>query len=285
MGLVGLPEAVFGDNPLESYYTEILPKTLSELPLFLLLFAVLPGICEEILFRGAIQGTLERKGARRGIFLTASLFAIYHMNPWNFIGIFIVGIILGYLIIRTNSIVLPIIFHTCMNSTGLIIGAFVRNEKTVLYLGIALSFLFVISFVELMRKTRGLTPELSSLADASSTLSVSLKKVVIGVIVIPFVLLILARIFIVSTFTMRSDTLKPDVNNGDKIVVLNRGFYSNIKTGDIIVFRQNGQTFLRRVKGIDGDEVIIEPPTRKVIRRIPREDIRGKIIYKFNLGK
>ncbi len=56
-----LVNAVFGHAPDFAWLTAHLTQSWTGLAWWLPIGAMLPGVCEEILFRGAIQGTLERK--------------------------------------------------------------------------------------------------------------------------------------------------------------------------------------------------------------------------------
>lgn len=287
----GLLERIFGENPAVSFFLKILPKTFSELPVFLILFALLPGLCEEILFRGAIQGTLEKKGVWRGILLTSLLFTIYHMNPWGFIHIFIISVIAGFLIIRTNSIISPIIFHACINATAFTIASFLNNERIILYMGIAFFLLLIICFFEFLYKTKGKIRKPSLLINSPPIISLNFKKVIIisGCILTFFTLLVFALFFLLSTFRMTTDVLEPYLNKGDIVVILsNRFFKLNIQEGDVILFLKDGKHTLRRVKCTNENEVtIIDEKSEFNGReaRILHKDIRGKMIYKFDLGK
>lgn len=287
----GLLERIFGENPAVSFFLKILPKTFSELPVFLILFALLPGLCEEILFRGAIQGTLEKKGVWRGILLTSLLFTIYHMNPWGFIHIFIISVIAGFLIIRTNSIISPIIFHACINATAFTIASFLNNERIILYMGIAFFLLLIICFFEFLYKTKGKIRKPSLLINSPPIISLNFKKVIIisGCILTFFTLLVFALFFLLSTLRMTTDVLEPYLNKGDIVVILsNRFFKLNIQEGDVILFLRDGKHTLRRVKCTNENEVtIIDEKSEFNGReaRILHKDIRGKMIYKFDLGK
>ena len=287
----GLLERIFGENPAVSFFLKILPKTFSELPVFLILFALLPGLCEEILFRGAIQGTLEKKGVWRGILLTSLLFTIYHMNPWGFIHIFIISVIAGFLIIRTNSIISPIIFHACINATAFTIASFLNNERIILYMGIAFFLLLIICFFEFLYKTKGKIRKPSLLINSPPIISLNFKKVIIisGCILTFFTLLVFALFFLLSTFRMTTGSLEPHINKGDIVVILsNRFFKLNIQEGDVILFLRDDKHTLRRVKCTNENEVtIIDEKSEFNGReaRILHKDIRGKMIYKFDLGK
>jgi membrane protease YdiL (CAAX protease family) len=74
-------------------------------------------ILEEILFRGIIlDGFLIRYKPGKAIFWSALLFGLFHMNPWQFFPAFITGMLLGYIYLKTRSL-LPVIFiHIIINS-------------------------------------------------------------------------------------------------------------------------------------------------------------------------
>ena len=63
------------------------------LPLMLLLIAVAPAICEELIFRGLIgRGLIARQGLFRGVVITSLLFAAVHMHPAHAFGVIPLGI-------------------------------------------------------------------------------------------------------------------------------------------------------------------------------------------------
>ncbi|WXR62162.1 type II CAAX endopeptidase family protein [Peptostreptococcaceae bacterium AGR-M142] len=75
------------------------------------LICVLPGICEESLFRGLFLRTAQIKGVKESVLYTAFLFSLFHLNIFNLPGIFFLGIIMGYIVIYTNSIIPSMIAH------------------------------------------------------------------------------------------------------------------------------------------------------------------------------
>jgi len=85
--------------------------------LLLLLLGGVPAICEEILFRGFLQAGFVQifESAPKGIVLTALTFAVFHVDPWRFPGILILGLFLGYLAQRTGSLIPPILAHALNN--------------------------------------------------------------------------------------------------------------------------------------------------------------------------
>lgn len=73
-------------------------------------------ITEELFFRGFLLKSLSRVSQRFGIILSAFLFGLFHENVAQFLLAFPVGIFLGYLAVRCNSLIPTIIVHMAVNS-------------------------------------------------------------------------------------------------------------------------------------------------------------------------
>lgn len=77
---------------------------------------LLPGPCEELLFRGFIlRGLLRRYGPVTAVVLTASLFGLFHMDPTRLPGSFFLGLVFGIVLLRTGSLYCAIIAHVTNN--------------------------------------------------------------------------------------------------------------------------------------------------------------------------
>jgi sodium transport system permease protein len=84
---------------------------------YFLVFAILPAICEELAFRGYIlNGLLKRFRPRSAILLTSFLFALFHMNVFQFLPAFFLGVILGLLTVRSRSLYPAMAFHFLYNA-------------------------------------------------------------------------------------------------------------------------------------------------------------------------
>ncbi len=95
--------------------------------LAILLMAVIPAICEELLFRGVIlQGLRSRFGDWASIALSALMFALMHGNLQQFVYPFILGGIMGWLMLRTGSLVSSILVHF-INNFLVVTFAFIQN--------------------------------------------------------------------------------------------------------------------------------------------------------------
>ncbi len=82
-----------------------------------LLVGVVPGVCEELLFRGFVQSGLVREfeSAPKAIVVTSIVFAAFHFNPWLFAWVAVIGLYLGFLVHRTGSLVPAILAHALNN--------------------------------------------------------------------------------------------------------------------------------------------------------------------------
>ncbi len=73
-------------------------------------------ILEEFIFRGIIlKGFLKNYSPSKAIIWSAVLFGLVHMNPWQFIGATAIGLIIGWLYWKSNSLIPGIILHFVNN--------------------------------------------------------------------------------------------------------------------------------------------------------------------------
>ena len=100
----------------ETYRTLVYSKNIGELSLVVLVIALIPALCEELLFRGLLQyNFIKGLGAKSGIIATGILFAMFHFNPFAFIALMVLGIYFSFLTYRTNSIFSSMIGHFTNN--------------------------------------------------------------------------------------------------------------------------------------------------------------------------
>lgn len=79
--------------------------------------AIIPALCEEFFFRGTLQSYFIQlfKNKHIAILITAIIFSIIHFQFYGFIPRVLLGIYLGYLMIWSGSLLLPIIAHFLHN--------------------------------------------------------------------------------------------------------------------------------------------------------------------------
>ena len=83
----------------------------------LVLYSLVPAVCEEIAFRGIIFDRLRRVlGDREGWLVQAALFSVLHLMPVIFPTHFAMGLIFGWLRMRTGSLIPGMILHAAWNA-------------------------------------------------------------------------------------------------------------------------------------------------------------------------
>jgi sodium transport system permease protein len=86
----------------------------------LLVMAVMPAICEELAFRGFMLSGFRQSGHKwRPIIYTSLFFALSHAILQQSIIACMMGIVIGYLAVQTNSIWPCMTFHLIHNSLGM----------------------------------------------------------------------------------------------------------------------------------------------------------------------
>lgn len=109
-----------------SYLAQILPKPPNSLNNYEILkylsfisriffIAICPGIFEELLFRGFFTRAMEQKGLKLSIFYVGLIFGLFHINPCNLVGPVVLGMVLVYMTIYSNSIFTSMIAHITNN--------------------------------------------------------------------------------------------------------------------------------------------------------------------------
>jgi len=77
---------------------------------------ILAPIVEELIFRGLIFSGFQRiYPGILAIFFSALLFALFHLNPWQLGPTFLLGLLLGYIRLRTGSLLAAIFTHALHN--------------------------------------------------------------------------------------------------------------------------------------------------------------------------
>ncbi|NRA37706.1 MAG: CPBP family intramembrane metalloprotease, partial [Planctomycetes bacterium] len=108
------PENMAEEEQMRNIFTML--QNMGGLPLLLFCVALVPGICEELLCRGALlSGFNKSLGPRYAIWMSAFLFAALHMSPWRFAPQFILGVFLAIITLRTRSIIPAMMIHVGHN--------------------------------------------------------------------------------------------------------------------------------------------------------------------------
>ena len=113
--------------------TKILPETpqwfedamdsIMDAPTWLTLISVsvFAPLFEEWLCRGLVlRGLLQKHSPAAAISISAIFFAVLHMNPWQAVPAFILGLLFGYVYYKTGSLKLTMLMHCVNNSFAVI---------------------------------------------------------------------------------------------------------------------------------------------------------------------
>lgn len=98
---------------------QLLTADLSQTTLFLnlIVLGLLPAVCEEFFFRGTLQPFFRKwtGNPHIAIIITAFIFSFMHFEFFGFIPRFLLGLYLGYLLLWSGSVWVPVIAHLCHN--------------------------------------------------------------------------------------------------------------------------------------------------------------------------
>ncbi len=127
----GLVEGLVAQQEMLSDQMEMLTEmpNISIFFINLLIIAIIPAIGEEWLFRGVIQKLFKEHfhSKHRAIWLTAFFFALLHQSVFYFLGLWLLGALLGYLKEWSGNIWLPVLAHLINNSLILVVLYFAPN--------------------------------------------------------------------------------------------------------------------------------------------------------------
>ncbi len=113
VSLIPMPDSVM------EYFARMVQMNL---PGFLTVAIAAP-ILEELIFRGVIlKGFLKKYEPQKAILWSAAIFGVAHLNPWQFVAAFSIGIVIGYMYWKTQSIWPGIFIHFINNSFSFYLG-------------------------------------------------------------------------------------------------------------------------------------------------------------------
>lgn len=129
------------------------------------LLCILPGVCEEIFFRGFCQTSIAaHKGNTVAIIVTGAAFALFHGNPWHLHLYFILGCFLSLVYTVSGTLWVPIACHVFNNAwtfthhsfdtTPPIEGASMMINVLILITGVALTTTGGILFLRTYERAR-----------------------------------------------------------------------------------------------------------------------------------
>lgn len=104
--------------PTPEWFDDAMSKVM-DAPVWVTLISVsvFAPLFEEWLCRGLVlRGLLQKTHPTSAILVSAAFFAVLHMNPWQALAAFILGVLFGYVYYKTGSLKLTMLMH-CVNNT------------------------------------------------------------------------------------------------------------------------------------------------------------------------
>lgn len=189
------------DNQMASVGTDL---SIPEILLFCIAYALVPSLGEEFLFRGVMLSLLRKYGDAFAIFSTALLFGILHGNFVQIPFAFVVGLVLGYVVCYTNSMLPAIIIHFFNNFFAVVMTMIAghTSEKAggLIETGYML-FLLVIGFIGFAYLAKS-DKSFMSVKNTSSEVELSSgKKMAVFLTSIPVIIFIIIM-FALAVFTL-----------------------------------------------------------------------------------
>jgi uncharacterized protein len=113
----------------EAFKTEII-NSVPDTGIYSFLYLVLIApIVEEVLFRGImLEGLSKKYSPVVSIMFTSFLFGISHINPWQILFTFILGLLFGWLYLKTRSLVPSIFCHILNNLVSFLFLLFIYGS-------------------------------------------------------------------------------------------------------------------------------------------------------------
>ena len=112
----------------ETYTLLVRAHSVPELLFVILVVALTPAICEELLFRGLIQKNITLATSKKwGYILAGIIFGVYHLNPFLIVPLMSLGVFFGFLMYRSETILVPMLAHFANNVVS-IFGTYYEGD-------------------------------------------------------------------------------------------------------------------------------------------------------------
>lgn len=158
---------------------------------------IIAPITEEMLFRGVVLKGFSVVSQRFGIFMSALLFGLLHGNVLQFITTFILGIYLGFIATKYNSILPTIVMHFFINLAPTLMEITLSNNET-LYSIIMYSFYVVMIVIGIVLICLGFRKQSNRLPiqnqyQKSRTLPIAMSSLWVLTILVMYIISMIAN--------------------------------------------------------------------------------------------
>lgn len=114
--------------PMPDFLTEIFDGRTSKDQSFwetVFYFSLVASLAEELLFRGLIlYGFLQNYSVEKAVLWSALLFSLMHLNPWQLVPTFLLGVVFAWWVVRTQSLWPALVGHMLNNGLRVFIYHF-----------------------------------------------------------------------------------------------------------------------------------------------------------------
>lgn len=160
--------------------------------------AIVPPVIEEFAMRCCTLGVLKNYGKGFGVFTVSVVFGLLHGNVIQFVFGFLIGLVLGYVTIKTNNILPAILIHAANNGISVVqsVAQFASGKEEIATTAIAICYyawliLGAIGFLYLLFKKELLPKKQEKVPKEPYALSLGTKLAcLIPGFILPFLMLI-----------------------------------------------------------------------------------------------
>ncbi|MEA4920706.1 MAG: type II CAAX endopeptidase family protein [Clostridiaceae bacterium] len=167
-------------NLFVSHFTGITPSnpisdmiSFSGLVPMIVVAGVLSPIVEEFIFRGIVIDKTLKYGENAAIWFSAITFGLIHMNLYQFFYAVAIGIILGYVRVKTGKIKYSIMLHIMVNMTGSVLIPVLSAIKNIgeYLVGTFIALVMILGFIYWRRLKKTIRAEEDSARSCEETIS------------------------------------------------------------------------------------------------------------------
>lgn len=116
---INVVSQLFAENSVGNHVAELVIKY--PFPVAFFVVAVMPALCEELIYRGVLFRGYRKSGVWIAVLLTAFLFGMMHMNLNQFSYAFVLGVIFALLNEITGSILPAVLLHIYINGKSVVV--------------------------------------------------------------------------------------------------------------------------------------------------------------------
>jgi sodium transport system permease protein len=135
IGLMEMQSLVFPPSPatldlFRRLHAALAPSGVLDALVSIAVIALLPAVCEELVMRGVLLPSLAAVApATPAVVLTAAAFALMHLDPIRLLFTFVLGLVLGFLRLRTGSLLPPVVVHLTLNALTFAVAPLVDDPS------------------------------------------------------------------------------------------------------------------------------------------------------------